>query len=628
MIGKAKNTEIERQRLEIAINTRRPGAVATNDLILPYDPTNTPDDEDGEIQVIAPNWLDNSDFDFSKSSYLNDPPIAGDTNHECYNFYRQRFIKLTDVAATATSVTVSSALGKFKASYTYPMDFVLLNGKTGGEALSGTLTRVDDNTATLSVASDKTLSNGVMWFGDALAESAARALKASAHSLYAANEGTLDIIPRWDKVNGWAEIGSDVAADDWDIATPLPLNFVRGGIAYYFRFIVAQRTGTTSGNLIRFFAGIWDATAAQKRFLESSNLDLSISPVGTTGSTSYEYIVIADLDDGTTVMSDVVTVANGNAVLSATNYNRLTWENAAGVLNFRLYRKVGGVVKRIFTIRNGGHDYNDYGSDEGETPVALPTASGVRPIVYRVSGEYDLSSPETWQAVTLKLEIPSTYNTSQTTDKQWLRFGIEGHPASERLVMLDRVMLSTSNGGWQRSARDLNKILNQNPDSNPTMTGQGGIGINNCFTLDTLVIVCDADGSNMRELPIGKIVANKHYVFSGARKVFKVIDVKDAVVEKILIITLENGICIHCTESEKFITSRADKKGTRIDDLTIGDEILCYDNGAVAPSTIEGYSVALGQQTKVRTLVLKGGHVFVVTNGQMKGALAHNRNKI
>lgn len=626
MIGSKKNTEIERQRLEIAINTRRPG-ITDSDLILPYDPTNTPDDEDGEIQVIAPNWLDNSDFDFSKSSYLNDPPIPGDTNHECYNFYRQRFVKLTDVAATATSVTVSSAAGKFKSSYTYPMDFVLLNGKTSGEALSGTLTRVNDNTATLSVASDNNLTNGVMWFGDALAESAARALKASSHSLYAANEGTLDIIPRWDKTNGWAEIGSDVAADDWDIATPLPLNFIRGGITYYFKFIVSQRAGTTSGNLIRFFAGIWDATATQKRFLESSNFDLSISPVGTTGSTSYEYVVIADLDDGTTVMSDVVTVANGNAVLSTTNYNRLTWENAAGVLNFRIYRRVAGVVKRIFTIRNGGHDYNDYGTDEGETPVSLPTASGVRPIVYRVSGEYDLNAPGSWRVVTLKLEIPSTYNTSQTTDKQWLRFGIEGHPATERLVMLDRVMLSTSNGGWQRSARDLNKILNQNPDSNPG-GGQGNTGIGTCFVLNTQVIVCDRDGQNMRQMEIGDIVPHEHYVFSGARKVYKVVGVKDGVTNEIISITLDNGIGFECTPSEKFITSRADKKGTRIDDLSIGDEILCYDNGKVATAKIAIYKILVGDKKRVRTLTLKGGHVFVVTNGEMKGALAHNEKPI
>jgi hypothetical protein len=34
----------------------------------------------------------------------------------------------------------------------------------------------------------------------------------------------------------------------------------------------------------------------------------------------------------------LVTVANGNATLSTSNYNRLTWENSAGILNYRIYR--------------------------------------------------------------------------------------------------------------------------------------------------------------------------------------------------------------------------------------------------------------------------------------------------
>jgi len=530
MIGSNKNTEINNQLVQIAINTRDRGS-AVDPAALPFDPANA-SDTTTDIIVIAQNWIDNSDFDWSKDGYNNNPLLGGDVAYECYNFYRQRFIKLTDLVTTATSTAVTSAAGKFKATYTYPMDFVLLNGKADGSALSGTLTRVDDNNATLSVAADNTLTDAVLYFGTALAETAANALKSSGHSLYAANEGALDIIPRWDNTNGWGEMGSDIAEDSFDIATPLPLNFIRGGITYYFQVLLTQRAGTTSGSPVRLYAGIWDATSTQKRFLESSNLDLTASTVGTAGGTTYNYVVIADLDDGTSIVSDVFVLATGNAVLSASNYNRLTWQNAVGVLNFRIYRSVGGVVKRIFTIRNGGHDYNDFGTDEGETPVALPTAAVVRPVVYKVSSAFDLASPGAWSLCRITLEIPSTYDTSLTTDKQWLRFGIEGETGTERLILFDRVGLSSSDGGWQRSARDFDKILNQNPSANPTSTTQGGVG--GCFTLDTPVLVCEQDGSNKRFIPIGETDAGM-FVFSGGNRVYRINHKpKDTVSEKII----------------------------------------------------------------------------------------------
>jgi hypothetical protein len=619
--------DIDYQRLQIAINSRTGGSSdeTRGRRTLPYDPSAPPDDTSTTV-VLAQNSLDNSDFDYSKLDYTG--AGAGDDAYECYNFYRQRFIKEIDVVTTAASNVVTSASSPFKSTYTYPMDFVLLNGGASGVALVGYINRNGaDNSAklfsdvglTTPLNVTPTLAAAVLWFGTSLAENSTNALKSSAHSTFAANEGTNTIIPRWMRTEGWVELGSN-AADHFDIATPLPINFVRAGLTLWFRCIVSQRSGTSGTGPVRVSAGIWDATTARQRFLESSNLDLSAAAVGTTGATSYDYVVLADLDDGRTIVSDTATVANGNASLSTSNYNRLTWQNASGVIRFRIYRKVGGVTKRIFTITNGNHDYNDYGSDEGETPASLPTAGEQRPIAYAVSGQFD---PEeigdgTWMTVLIAISVPETYDSSTTTGKQWLRFQIEGNTHDERMVLLDRVSLSTSNGGWNRSARDLNRIATGNPSSQPPDgggQGDGGIGDGGCFVLKTPIVRCDQNGENQREVEIGSItledVSRGYYVFA-ANRVRRVRRFRDSQTKTLVHCILSNGVGWTCSMSQKFVTASSDLRGTRIDALTLGDTVQGWDRDRVTSERIVFYEFEdLDEPSMVRTLSLAGGKTFI-----------------
>jgi hypothetical protein len=628
---------IEAQRLQIQINNLQGDGQSTDRTILPYDPS-APPDSDSTTIVLAQNFLDNSDFDYSKNGYI--ASGSGDADYECYNFFRQRFIKSTDVVTTAASNVITSASNPFKAAYTYPMDFVLLNGGASGTALVGYIDRnTSDGSAKLysdvglvtPLNVTPTLTAATLWFGETLSDAGGiQALKSVTHSLYAANEAVNLNIPRWDRTNGWVEIGSN-ASDKYDLATPLPINLIRAGVTFYVRCILSQRSGTSGSGPVRLSAGIWDATTGRQRFLESSNLDLSVTVVGTTEATGYTYLILADLDDGRTIVSDTVTVANGNATLSTANYNRLEWQNATGVIRFRIYRSTGGIVKKVFTITNGAHDFNDYGNTDEGTVGSLPTAGEQRPIAYAVTGEIDPQTIDGWQTVSLTLPITDSYNASTTTGKQWLRIQVEGTTAQERMVLLDRISLSTSNGGWNRSSRDLAKIATGVPSSTPTDGGgQGGGGIDDgrdgeCFVYETPVIVCDRDGTNLRRKPIGDIKAGE-YVFSGARRVFKV---KNAVKghQPLIKVTLSNGVSFTCSPSERVITSRADKKGTRIDALTLGDDILCWNNGRVSTATIEGYeSAGTGD---VKTLLLNGGHTFVVGEIEGKsellcGAIVHN----
>jgi hypothetical protein len=629
--------DIEYQKLQMQINVLQGDSQSRS--ALPYDPSSPPDSDTTTV-VLAQNNLDNSDFDYSKLAYTGS--AGADDDYECYNFYRQRFIKAVDVVTTAASNTIASASSPFQSTYTYPMDFVLLNGGASGVALVGYINRNGaDNSAklysdagfTTPLNVTPTMTGATLWFGETLSEAGGiQALKSSSHSLYAANEGTNTIIPRWERTNGWVEMGSNTS-DRYDLATPLPINLVRAGVTFYFRCILSQRSGTSGSAPIRLSAGIWDATAGRQRFLESSNLDLSVTVVGTTGGTGYDYLILADLDDGRTIVSDTATIANGNASLSTSNYNRLEWQNAAGVLRFRIYRTTGGVTKRVFTITNGAHDFNDYGGTDEGTVGSAPTAAEQRPIAYAVSGEID---PETigsgtWLTVVLTLPIANTYNSSTTTGKQWLRIQVEGQTAQERMVLVDRVSLSTSNGGWSRSSRDLSKISSGVPSSTPPDgggQGDGGINEGGCFTLQTLVIQCDRDGSNFRYTPIGKLKAND-FVFSGANKVFRIIRPKDSTVTEIVKVTMKSGTEFTCSRRQRVITSRADKKGTRIDDLTFGDEILAWINGKVVRDIIADMRF-IKKRTRVRELSLHGGHYFVVAekDKEFSGVIVHNEKPL
>lgn len=627
------NSNLEIQQLQIAINSRASADGSTSvdgSGVLPYDPANAPDDDTTTV-ILAQNSLDNSDFDYSKLDYTG--AGAGDDAYECYNFYRQRFIKVTDLATTAASNVVTSASNPFKSTYTYPVPFVLYNGGASGATLRGFINRngadgsaklyTDAGMGTpLNVTS--TLANATIWFGTAIAENSTNAVKSSAHSTYAANEGTNSAIPDWDRTAGWIETGSN-SADRFDVATPLPINLIRAGIDFYFRCIISQKSGTSGSSTVRISAGIWDATSGNEGWLEASNLSLSVSPVPSAGGTTYSYVVLAYLDDGRIVMSNTVTIATGPAALSQTTYNRLEWQNVTGVNKFEIYRQKGAAVARIFTITNGEHAYNDYGTNEAVVG-SLPTAAEERNLAYAVSPQFDPADlgVGSWMAVLIRIPIPETYNSSSTTGKQWLRVQIEGQVADVRMVLSDRWCLSTSNGGWNRSARDLNRIQTGNPSSLPPSgggQGGGGIGEGGCFVLATPIIRCERDGTRRREVPIGSIsvhdITAGCYVLS-ANRVRRVSRTSDKKTRLLIRCRLSNGVGWLCSRTQKFVTSSSDQKGTRIDALTEGDSISGWQRRRIRPTYLAVYEpIELSEPVTVRTLHLVGGKTYLV--GRLTG---------
>ena len=102
----------------------------------------------------------------------------------------------------------------------------------------------------------------------------------------------------------------------------------------------------------------------------------SVGTVGATGSTSYSYYAVAHTyGGGTSLLSAVTTITNGNATLSATNYNTIgTYPYnayATRAQSYDLIKQVGSSYYLVGSVQGNG-SVNDQG--QSLSAYAIPTA--------------------------------------------------------------------------------------------------------------------------------------------------------------------------------------------------------------------------------------------------------------
>lgn len=97
--------------------------------------------------------------------------------------------------------------------------------------------------------------------------------------------------------------------------------------------------------------------------------NLVVAAQGTTGSTTYLYAITTVTDKGESLPTSSVTINDGNAVLSATNFNRVTFDRKADsqVIGYNVYgRKSTGngrtLIKFIDQSPSGNLTFDDDGS--------------------------------------------------------------------------------------------------------------------------------------------------------------------------------------------------------------------------------------------------------------------------
>lgn len=282
-----------------------------------------------------------------------------------------------------------------------------------------------------------------------LVEDDANSLKGSAHSLFG---GETADTPRWDRTNGWAELG-ETGATAWDICCPLPNNFVTPGMRFRLQMLVRLRTATALPGPLKFFWSLYDNTnsAPAPTIIKGSAFTLDGATFGPVGATTRAYKLIVDTDYGGQVESTVKTITNAPAVLTPSNGVALSWPRYPGFTKVSIYVTVGGASFLVGIIGNGANAFNDTGQVLGAV-AAVPSVATTQAQAYAETS--DFSPTAEWVLWRFSIIAPQTYNASLTTGKQWLRGGVIGAMGDPHQLQIDRIGLSTGDGLWALSSRD------------------------------------------------------------------------------------------------------------------------------------------------------------------------------
>jgi len=109
----------------------------------------------------------------------------------------------------------------------------------------------------------------------------------------------------------------------------------------------------------------------------STPTGLAVAPQGVTGSTTYSYRVSAVNSTGETLAAASVSIANGNATLSSSNFNRVSWNAVVGATGYVVYGRkpssINGIGEtRLASVGTGVVQYDDTGTDTPSSTVTPP----------------------------------------------------------------------------------------------------------------------------------------------------------------------------------------------------------------------------------------------------------------
>lgn len=103
---------------------------------------------------------------------------------------------------------------------------------------------------------------------------------------------------------------------------------------------------------------------------------LTVTPTGTTGSTTYSYRISAFNSIGETLACSAVTTATGNASLSATNYNAISWSAVTNATGYNIWgREATGLGETYLATVYGVLTYKDQGQDDPSLSLLPPEAN-------------------------------------------------------------------------------------------------------------------------------------------------------------------------------------------------------------------------------------------------------------
>lgn len=286
--------------------------------------------------------------------------------------------------------------------------------------------------------------------GDPVVLDAAHALKAVDHSLFAADEGVNTEKPIWNRVIGYVEMGSSPGKDQYDLIVPLRRKLVAPGERWFCLFRILSLDPTPVPVDVQAHIGLWVRNGASEDYATGSDFVLTYQVVGTPGSTSINYRVLARTDSGVEILSTILNVPNAPDVLSASDYIKIYHNAGPGFFDFQVYREVGGVFAVIAVVRNSQDLQTSDVGQSRQPATGWPVVSGASPLAFAQTRTLRIGSYNgSFQNNQLLVQIPSSYDQSATdNDGQFLRFGLSAPTAVDRHLAVDKFWWSMTLNEW------------------------------------------------------------------------------------------------------------------------------------------------------------------------------------
>lgn len=210
------------------------------------------------------------------------------------------------------------------------------------------------------------------------------------------------------------------------------------------------RTGDTS----------WTLTSVSFAPSIAAPASPGVSNIGTAGTVTYSYVVTA-IDEETyeeSLASSTATTTTGNATLSSTDYNQITWSAVTGATQYNVYRVVNGV--NAFIGIAGSTTYNDQGQTVPDTDSTPPEARNP----FSTTNEYPSCSTYYQQRIMFANQNENTeaiygsrtgsftnFTQSQIlADDDAVTFSIVGRQVNSvnHLIDLGSLIIFTDSGEW------------------------------------------------------------------------------------------------------------------------------------------------------------------------------------
>lgn len=288
------------------------------------------------------------------------------------------------------------------------------------------------------------------------ADTVTSAIKESSHANFSSNIQN----PRWDKENGVIVFGKtntidmplgDFINDGQDFVAGHPL---QPGKSMFVTFKLARKSVYIFPKG-RIYCGIYNNKSGSEGWLKGANYGLTGAKRGEEvplATVSAQYMIAIETDQGYTLVSDIVTIADSPALanFSPNCYNFLSWKYIAGTLRVRIFRKLG--AGNVFEIReeiqtNSYQDKAAVSSDDTGSG-SFPTFSGQKTTIesYWASTEIALQNVAVdgvaaeYDIFRVTLGISNTVNFSDV-ENPFLRIGLTD-PAGIRVT--DAITNSTA----------------------------------------------------------------------------------------------------------------------------------------------------------------------------------------